>query len=63
MNAKLCDFGWSCFLSDDDPRNSVCGTFEYMPPEVVYNKAHTNKIDIWCLGVFLYELLHGMPPF
>jgi len=59
----LCDFGWSCYLRDDDYRTSICGTYEYMSPEIAFNKTHTNKVDIWCLGVLLFEMLHGMPPF
>ena len=58
-NAKLCDFGWSCFLEDDDVRTSVCGTYEYMSPEILGQRYHTNKVDVWCLGILLYELLHG----
>lgn len=34
-----------------------------MSPEIAFNKTHTNKVDIWCLGVLLFEMLHGMPPF
>lgn len=59
FNVKLCDFGWSCFLDDDDFRTSVCGTYEYMSPEILGSRVHTNKVDIWCLGIFLYEMLHG----
>ena len=63
FNAKLCDFGWSCFLKNDDYRTSVCGTYEYMSPEIVKDRLHTNKVDIWCLGILLYEMLHGNPPY
>lgn len=34
-----------------------------MAPEVVFQKNHNEKIDIWCLGVLLYEMLHGLPPY
>ena len=34
-----------------------------MSPEIVHSKNHTNKVDIWCLGILLYEMLHGSPPF
>ena len=59
FNVKLCDFGWSCYLEEDDYRTSVCGTYEYMSPEILGNQYHTNKVDIWCLGILLYEMLHG----
>jgi serine/threonine protein kinase len=62
FNVKLCDFGWSCFLPDNHARTSICGTYEYMPPEIVndIDSSHTSKVDIWCLGILLYELLHGI---
>ena len=60
MNIKICDFGWSCYHSmGDNLRDSICGTFEYMSPEIVGNVKHDYKVDIWCLGILFYELLHG----
>ena len=63
FNIKLCDFGWACFLKKGDYRNSICGTFEYMAPEIIYKEKHSFQADLWGLGILLYEMLHGCPPF
>lgn len=44
-------------------RNTLCGTLDYLPPEMVENKAHDEKVDLWSLGVLCYEFLCGTPPF
>jgi serine/threonine protein kinase len=44
-------------------RQTVCGTYEYMAPEVLNKKNQSTKIDIWALGILLYELVHGFAPF
>ena len=44
-------------------RNTFCGTLEYMAPEMISNKAHNHTLDIWSLGILLYELVHGKAPF
>lgn len=44
---KLCDFGWSSLIDDKDIRHSICGTPEYMPPEVIDKVGHDLKVDIW----------------
>lgn len=62
MNAKLCDFGWATALHTQ-AQTIMCGTFEYMAPEVCYGDQQTLKMDVWSLGVLLFELLHGWPPF
>ena len=42
---------------------TFCGTIEYMAPEMVKGLPHDYKLDIWCLGILLYEMLHGYAPF
>lgn len=44
-------------------RSSLCGTIDYLCPEILKKESYDNKIDIWCLGVLLYELCAGYPPF
>ncbi|CAG9332088.1 unnamed protein product [Blepharisma stoltei] len=60
-NVKICDFGW-CFKGDE-ARSTFCGTLDYMAPEMVLGKKHSFELDIWALGVLLYEMLHGESPF
>ena len=49
-NAKLCDFGWSVELSAQYRRQSLCGTTEYMAPEIYGKQKQTEKTDVWALG-------------
>lgn len=60
---KVCDFGWAVALNANEIRNTFCGTYEYMAPEIYKNKSYDNKVDIWSLGILMYELLHGYSPF
>lgn len=59
---RLCDFGW-CRDLNDGQRNTFCGTYEYMAPELVKDQPYSYGIDTWALGVLLYELIHGYSPF
>ena len=62
---KLTDFGWSNYYSADNPtlRFTMCGTLEYLPPEIVTETGHNTGADIWCLGILLFEMLTGATPF
>jgi len=65
---KMTDFGWSIKTSYTDKtghgrRKTLCGTLDYLPPEMVNSLAYDEKVDLWCLGVLLYEFLVGKPPF
>lgn len=44
-------------------RTTLCGTLDYLSPEVVEGKKHHSEVDIWSLGVLAYEFLVGKPPF
>lgn len=60
---KLADFGWSNYYTEDSTRDTYCGTLDYLAPEMVNRSGHTVKLDIWSLGVLLYEMLAGRAPF
>ena len=63
MIAKLTDFGWSNYMQEDVVRNTVCGTPIYLEPELIKEKGHDEKVDIWCIGVLLFELTTASVPF
>ncbi|GBP17203.1 hypothetical protein EVAR_17321_1 [Eumeta japonica] len=59
---KIADFGWSVH-SPSSRRMTLCGTLDYLSPEMVEGRPHSYAVDIWSLGVLCYELLVGVPPF
>ena len=59
---KLCDFGWAKELNVNK-RATFCGTMEYMAPEIVGSEMYDFSVDIWSLGILLYELIMGHSPF
>ena len=63
LNVKVCDFGWSAEYLESVSRETLCGTYEYMAPEIFFRNKQTKKTDIWALGILLYELYHGYAPF
>lgn len=60
---KLCDFGWSVAQRVESRRITLCGTVEYLPPEVVDGAEYGFGFDMWCVGVLMYEMLVGYSPF
>jgi fused-like protein len=63
-NIKLCDFGFARYMSyKTEVLTSLKGTPLYMAPEVVQEQPYTHTADLWSLGVILYELSTGTPPF
>ncbi|KAJ5470025.1 hypothetical protein N7530_007382 [Penicillium desertorum] len=63
---KMSDFGWSVH-APSGRRLTMCGTLDYLPPEMVdpkrSSKPYNDKVDIWALGVLMYEFLVGRAPF
>lgn len=60
---KLCDFGWATKIVRNEARTTFCGTFDYMAPEVFESLKYNSAVDIWSLGVLLFELFHGYSPY
>ncbi|EFX84317.1 hypothetical protein DAPPUDRAFT_194528 [Daphnia pulex] len=60
---KLVDFGFAKKLQAGRKTWTFCGTPEYVAPEVILNKGHDISADYWSLGVLMFELLTGTPPF
>jgi serine/threonine protein kinase len=59
---KIGDFGWSVH-APSSRRTTLCGTLDYLPPEMVEGREHNEKVDYWALGVLTYEFIVGSPPF
>ena len=60
---KLCDFGFAKHVQPASWTWTLCGTPEYLAPEIILNKGHGKAVDWWALGILLYEMLVGYPPF
>lgn len=59
---KIADFGWSVH-EPNSKRTTLCGTLDYLSPEMVQANPHTKMVDLWSLGVLCYELVVGKAPF
>ncbi|MCL7040150.1 hypothetical protein MKW94_030413, partial [Papaver nudicaule] len=61
--AMLTDFGLAKQFEENTRSNSMCGTLEYMSPEIVLGKGHDKAADWWSVGILVFEMLTGKPPF
>ncbi|CAZ79515.1 unnamed protein product [Tuber melanosporum] len=61
-HVKLVDFGFAKVVGDRETY-TLCGTPEYLSPEVIQSKGHGKAVDWWALGVLIYEMSCGFPPF
>lgn len=63
-NIKLGDFGLACKHENPNrKRKSICGTPNYIAPEILSGEGHTYPVDVWAVGILLYAMLIGKPPF
>ena len=61
---KLTDFGLSKMnVESDEYSYSMCGTTQYMAPEVLFREGHGKTVDWWTLGTIIYEMYFGLSPF
>ena len=62
-NVKLCDYGWATYFTPGKFLTVYCGTPEYVSPEMLKKYPYNEKIDIWGIGVLIFELVFGYAPF
>ncbi|CAI2305117.1 unnamed protein product [Caenorhabditis sp. 36 PRJEB53466] len=63
MEVKIGDFGLATTVENDERKKTLCGTPNYIAPEVLNKMGHSFEVDIWAIGCILYILLFGQPPF
>lgn len=60
---KLSDFGASNYIEGNTKRNTTCGTGIYHPPEMLTQSGYDHRVDIWAIGILIFELMVGKSPF
>lgn len=63
MNIKLGDFGLATRIDDAERKYTLCGTPNYLAPEILLKTGHSYQVDVWSLGCIVYTLAVGTPPF
>ena len=60
---KIIDFGLAKSLEQNEVTSTVCGTPNYLAPEIIANQGGTKSVDWWAVGIMIYEMLFGCSPF
>lgn len=64
MRVKVGDFGLATKLAyPEEKKRTVCGTPNYIAPEILAHSGHSFEVDIWSTGIIIYTLLVGRPPY
>lgn len=64
LNVKIGDFGLATRIEfDGERKKTLCGTPNYIAPEILNKKGHSFEVDIWSIGCVMFTLLVGQPPF
>lgn len=63
MKIKLGDFGLATRMEDAERKYTLCGTPNYLAPEILLKTGHSYQVDVWSLGCIVYTLAVGTPPF
>lgn len=60
---KITDFGFAKRILSGSKSYTLCGTPEYLAPELITQSGHSRSVDCWALGVLIFEMVAGLPPF